>query len=156
MNGGGMAGRFGLILAAAASVAGAAAAAKAELSEYARPESVVLAVKADFAQPGGSVRLTVYDSAENFLESPLIKHQGTVNADGVAVIALPNLAAGSYAFAAYYDVNGDGKLNRGRIGRPKEPYVFSNDVRPKLRKPKFQETAVRVAPGDVVVLTLTK
>lgn len=152
-----MAGRFGFVLAAAASVAGvAAAAAKAELSEYARPETVVLAVKAEFAQPGGSVRLTVYDSAENFLEAPLIKHQGTVNEDGVAVIALPNLAAGSYAFAAYYDANRDGKLNRGRIGRPKEPFVFSNDVRPKLRKPKFQETAVRVAPGDVVVLTLTK
>lgn len=147
-----MAGR--LVLTVLAAAAASAAAAKAALSDYARPEAVVLAVKADFAPQGGSVRLTVYDSAERFLEEPLIKHQGTVNKDGVAVIALPSLAAGSYSFAAYYDANGDGKLNRGTLGRPKEPLVFSNDVRPKMRKPRFKETAVAVAPGDVVVMTL--
>ena len=149
-----MAGRFALMFIAAATAAGAAVAAKSELADYAKPESVVLAVKADFAPLGGAVRLTVYDSKEKFLRAPLMKHQGTINRDGVAVIDIPNLAAGSYSFAAYYDENGDGKLNRGSLGRPKEPFVFSNDVRPKLRKPKFDETAVKVAPGDVVVLTL--
>ena len=145
---------LGLAAAAAAATAGAAVCAKAGLPDYASPQTVVLAVKADFAPPGGMVRLTVYDSAAHFLHSPLIKHQGTVDANGYAVIALPSLRAGSYAFAAYYDVNGDGMLNRSMLGRPKEPFVFSNDVRPKLRKPKFNETAVTVAPGDVVVLTL--
>jgi uncharacterized protein (DUF2141 family) len=151
-----MTGRIALIFAGATLAAGAAAAAaKAELSGYAKPEAVVLAVKADFAPPGGAVRLTVYDSKERFLRMPLVKQQGVINEEGVAVIALSNLAAGAYSFAAYYDENGDGKLNRGTLGRPKEPFVFSNDIRPKMRKPKFDETAVNVVPGDVVVMTLT-
>lgn len=149
-----MAGRLALIFAAAALTASVTAAAKAMLAGYAEPGAVVLAVKADFAPPGGSVRLTVYDSEEGFLRAPLAKHQGTVNQDRVAVIAVPNLSAGAYSFAAYYDANGDGRLNRGAFGRPKEPFVFSNDIHPKLRKPKFSETAVKVAPGDVVVMTL--
>lgn len=130
---------------------GAGAAANAE---FARPGAVVLAVRADFAPPGGTVRLTVYDNAEHFLDAPMIKHKGVVNPDGVAVIPILNLAAGSYSFVAYFDANGDGKLNRGRLGRPQEPFVFSNNVRPKLRRPRFDETAVAVTPGDVVVLTL--
>ncbi len=142
------------MLAAAAIVATGAAAANAETSAYAQPEAVVLAIKADFAPAGSAVRLTVYDDADRFLDAPLIKDMGTVNAEGVAVIALSNLAAGDYSFAAYYDANGDGKLNRSMFGWPKEPFVFSNDVRPMLRKPRFNETAVAVEPGDVVVLTL--
>lgn len=148
-----MTGRL-ILAAAAAIVATGAAAEKAEYPAYAQPEAVVLAVKAGFAPPGGAVRLTVYDNAERFLEAPLTKLMGTVNEDGVAVIPLSNLAAGAYSFAAYYDANGDGKLNRGMFGRPKEPFVFSNNVRPMLRKPRFSETAVAVEPGDVVVLTL--
>lgn len=134
---------------------GAGAAANPEFADFAKPGAVVLAVRADFAPPGGTVRLTVYDNAERFLDAPMIKHKGVVNPDGVAVIPILNLAAGSYSFAAYYDANGDGKLNRGRLGRPQEPFVFSNNVRPKLRRPRFDETAVTVTPGDVVVLTLT-
>jgi len=46
-------------------------------------------------------------------------------------------------------------LNRGKvIGRPKEPLAFSNGVKPKLRKPRFEEAKVDVVPGSVVVLTL--
>jgi uncharacterized protein (DUF2141 family) len=71
------------------------------------------------------------------------------------VLALGDLAPGEYAFAAYLDENGDGKLNRGKVlGRPKEPVAFSNGVKPKLRKPRYDETKVSVAPGSVVVITL--
>ena len=46
-------------------------------------------------------------------------------------------------------------LNRGKVlGRPKEPVAFSNGVVPKLRKPRYDETKVAVAPGSVVVITL--
>lgn len=123
-------------------------------SRFAAGDAVVLAVRSTFAPPGGHVRLTVFDSPATFLETAAGKHEATVNDEGIAVITLKDLTPGAYVFVAWYDENADGKLNRNALGKPKEPYVFSNDVRPKLRKPTFDETKVEVAQGDVVVMTL--
>lgn len=123
-------------------------------SRFSTMNAVVLAVRSEFAPAGGHVRVTVYDGEENFLEMAAGKFETTVNDEGVALLTLENLAPGEYAFVAYFDENGDGKLNRNVIGKPKEPFIFSNDIRPKLRKPTFAETKVAVAPGEVVVLTL--
>jgi uncharacterized protein (DUF2141 family) len=124
------------------------------LAQYADPTSVVLAVKTAFPAPGGSVRVSVYDD-KAFLENAILKQQATLDKDGVALLTLRGLDPGAYAFVAYYDANGDGRLNRGGLlGKPKEPVVFSNGVRPKLRKPHFDEAKIDVAPGSVVVLTL--
>lgn len=124
-----------------------------DFSRYSDPMSVVLAVRTEFNAVGGAVRLSVYDE-KAFLEQAAVKHQAVVNAEGLAVVPIRGLAPGAYAFVAYYDENGDGKLNRGALGQPKEPIAFSNGVKPKLRKPRFDETKVDVAPGVVVVMTL--
>ncbi len=123
-------------------------------SKFSTAEGVVLAIRSEFAPMGGHVRVTAYDAAENFLETALAKYEAEVNAEGVALVTLKDLKPGDYAFVAYLDENGDGKLNRNALGKPKEPYIFSNDVRPKLRKPTFEETKVAVSAGEVVVLTL--
>lgn len=123
-------------------------------SKFRDADAVVLAIRSDFAPPGGHVRLTVFDDPATFLETPSAKHEATINADGVALVTLGALEPGDYAFVAYFDENEDGKLNRNAFGKPKEPFIFSNDVKPKLRKPTFEETKVAVAPGEVVVLTL--
>lgn len=148
----------GIGIGAAALAAGSALADNAPapeaLAQYADPSSVVLAVKAAFPVSGGSVRVSVYDD-KSFLGRAIMKNEATFGDDGVAVVALRGLEPGAYAFVAYFDANGDGRLNRGGVlGKPKEPLVFSNGVRPKLRKPHFDETKVEVAPGSVVVLTL--
>lgn len=148
-------------IAAVIAAAGAAQAASAPsqidaFAKYSDPAQIVAAVKTDFnAAPGQAVRLAVYDSEKAFLEEARAKHEAPLDKDGVAVLSLGDLGAGEYAFAAYLDVNGDGVLNRGKVlGRPKEPVAFSNGVKPKLRKPRYDETKVAVAPGSVVVITL--
>lgn len=126
-----------------------------DIARLADPDSIVLAVLATFPTRGGDVRVSVYPDADSFLERASLKETAPVDADGLAVVKLHDLSPGPYAFVAYYDANGDGMLNRGGVlGKPKEPYAFSNGVRPKLRKPRFDETAVDVQPGEVVVLTL--
>lgn len=122
-------------------------------SRLSSSDAVVLAVHAD-AGKGSEVRLTVYDGPETFLAAPASRHHATVGDDGLAVVKVRGLKAGDYAFVAYLDENGDGKLNRNALGKPKEPFIFSNDVKPKLKKPSFDETKVSVGPGEVVVLTL--
>lgn len=122
-------------------------------SRLSTANAVVLAVKAEAAE-GAPVRLTVYDNAATFLELPASRHQATIGEDGLAVVRVSGLKAGDYSIVAYVDENGDGKLNRNVVGKPKEPYIFSNDVKPKLKKPSFEETKVSVSPGEVVVLTI--
>ena len=39
----------------------------------------------------------------------------------------------------YHDENGDGKMNRNFFGIPKEPFGFSNNVKPKFSMPTFEE-----------------
>ncbi len=125
-------------------------------SVYADPAIPVAAIQTTFdVIPGKAIRLAVYDSEEAFLENATVKLQAPIDARGLAVLPLAGLEPGEYAFAVYLDLNGDGKLNRGKIfGRPKEPVAFSNGAKAKLRKPRFDEAKVTVEPGGVVVITL--
>lgn len=50
-------------------------------------------------------------------------------------------AAGTYAVAAYHDVNGDRELARHWNKLPAEPFALSNNQKLKLRMPKFDEAA---------------
>lgn len=147
---------FGVLLAGITAANADSAPAGNPFIKYANPYGAVAAIHTIFeAEPGQSVRLAVYDSEEAFLENALTKLEARLDATGLALVPLGNLAPGEYAFAAYLDENGDGKLNRGKIlGRPKEPVAFSNGAKAKLRKPHFDEAKVVIAPGQVIVITL--
>ncbi len=121
-----------------------------------KTDGPVAAVQANFAAtPGQAVRVTIYNSAESFLEAPFAKRYALINDHGLAIVPLHGIAPGEYSLAAYLDENGDGKLNRGKIlGIPKEPVAFSNGVKPKLSKPSFDETKVSVDVDSIVVITL--
>lgn len=121
---------------------------------FAEPDAAVLAVETPFGAQGGRVRLIVYDSKETFLGDAAAKFEAEIDAEGVAIVRLGPALTGDLAFVAYFDENGDGKLNRNMIGKPKEPYAFSNGVRPRLRRPKFSKAKVAVEPGAVLILSI--
>jgi uncharacterized protein (DUF2141 family) len=60
------------------------------------------------------------------------------------------LGAGTYAIAAYHDEDNDDKFDRFLLIL-REGYGFSNDVRPGLRAPAFDEAAFNVPPGGIAV-----
>lgn len=139
-----------------ATIAASSAVSSESVSPFSVPGAVVAAVHLEFEGfTGAPVRLSVYDSEENFLDVAATKLQALVNDDGVALLTVRGLEPGDYAFVAYLDEDRDGKLNRGSVlGRPKEPIAFSNGVVPKLRRPTFDETKVAVRDGSVVTITL--
>jgi uncharacterized protein (DUF2141 family) len=51
-----------------------------------------------------------------------------------------------YALAAFQDLNGNGSLERSKLGLPLEPYALTNDVG-RSRKPTFESAAVSIGPG---------
>ncbi len=49
------------------------------------------------------------------------------------------LPLGTYAVKVFQDLDNDGELDRGALGRPTEPYGFSNDARGRFGPPSWQE-----------------
>lgn len=88
----------------------------------------------------GYIRIGVFNSNEKFLkkDSTFKKYKVAVE-NNTETIIIDDLPKGEYAFILYHDKNSDGKMNRKLIGIPKEPFGFSNNVRPKFSKPTFDE-----------------
>ncbi|GAB5564415.1 MAG: hypothetical protein Wins2KO_14780 [Winogradskyella sp.] len=73
---------------------------------------------------------------KNFLETPISFQYVKINND--KVIANFELEPGEYAVSTFQDLNGNRKLDKKFYGPPKEPYGFSNNVRP-FGKPSFKK-----------------
>ncbi len=55
-----------------------------------------------------------------------------------------NLKSGKYAVSVMNDQNGNKILDKNFLGIPKEEWGVSNNVRPTLRAPKFEEAVFEV------------
>ena len=58
---------------------------------------------------------------------------------------------GDYAIAVYHDQNGNGKMDKRMFGIPKEPYGFSNNIKPVMSAPKFSECRFTVGDSGKVI-----
>jgi len=94
---------------------------------------------------GGSVRVAVYHSADNFNDVERANWKTAVPLTGDAVaectIPLQGLPA-TFAIAAYQDTNDNEKLDRGLLGIPSERYGFSNAARGKVGPPSFEQATI--------------
>ena len=61
------------------------------------------------------------------------------------VVEFDNLNPGDYAIVVSHDINDNNKLDKSWAGIPKEPYGFSNNVKPTLSAPSFKDCRVAVA-----------
>lgn len=59
-----------------------------------------------------------------------------------------NLPPGRYAVAVSHDINGNRRTDTNLFGIPTEDWGVSNNVRPTLRAPRFDEAAVQVPEGN--------
>ena len=50
-----------------------------------------------------------------------------------------DVAPGTYAVSVVHDINDSGGLDKNFVGIPKEPWGVSNNVRPTMRAPHFDE-----------------
>lgn len=65
-----------------------------------------------------------------------------------------DVADGTYAVSVLNDENGNRMVDTNFLGMPKEDWAVSNNVRPSLRAPRFDEAAFKVVNGENVILTL--
>ncbi len=56
----------------------------------------------------------------------------------------PQLAAGTYAVAVVHDENGNGKLDTNFLGIPTEGWGTTNNVKPLMSAPSFEDSKVKL------------
>ncbi|HEX9957306.1 MAG TPA: DUF2141 domain-containing protein [Fibrella sp.] len=91
----------------------------------------------------GKVEIGLFKPCEGFPDKCRPTESRQVTATKGSVRAVFEVDPGEYALAVFHDVNGNGKIDM-RFFIPREPYGFSNNVRPRFSPPKFAECQVRV------------
>ncbi len=131
----------------------------ASLLGAARPaaetQSVMVVVSA-LVSTISPVRLYFYNTREGFLKSGKWAFSKSVNPEGKSQFTLPvELPAGEWAVAITQDMNNNNKIDKNFLGIPTEPYAFSNNIRPTVAAPDFNECKFTVdGPGRVVSIVL--
>ena len=73
---------------------------------------------------------------------------------GATVVSFAGVLPGDYAIAAFYDLNGNQKLDKNLLGAPKEPVAVSNNVSATWAVPEFAAARIKLAAGQRLRLEL--
>ncbi|WP_005032869.1 DUF2141 domain-containing protein [Holophaga foetida] len=94
----------------------------------------------------GQVIVGYWTKADGFLDKmeKVAAKQAAQISGNAATVVFRNVAPGVCAFNLIHDENGNGKMDTNFIGIPKEGFGCTNDPRPKMRAPKFDEAKVNV------------
>jgi uncharacterized protein (DUF2141 family) len=90
-----------------------------------------------FTQAGKTHRLARLDA-----KAPEVKFEFT------------DLESGKYAIVVYHDDNSNKICDKNFFGIPTEAYAFSNNMRPKLSAPSFEECAVKLDKDKVITIKM--
>ena len=102
----------------------------------------------------GVILVALFDSADTFLHKVVNGQSATAQIPAITLV-FENVQPGRYALSAFHDRNGNGKLDSGAFGIPKEPFGFSRDARAPFGPPSFDDAAFDVpAEGLALVIHL--
>ena len=120
--------------------------------------SPVTVVVSSLVSTTSTVKLYFYNTRAGFLKSGKWAFSRSVNPEGKRTFTLPvDLPRGEWAVAITQDMNNNNKIDKNFLGIPTEPYAFSNNIRPTVAAPEFDECKFLVdGPGRVVSIVLKK
>jgi uncharacterized protein (DUF2141 family) len=92
---------------------------------------------------GGKLYVALYKEPDTFPKKGKEAMGQVVEATGERVtVVFRSIPPGMYAVAIFQDLNGNGELDKGFFGNPKEPFGFSNNVKPSMSAPSFKSASV--------------
>jgi uncharacterized protein (DUF2141 family) len=98
---------------------------------------------------GGVLRLGLYNAAlYPDDDSKPIASADVPAIGGETVVTLHGIVPGIYAIETFQDVNANNKMDTTWVGLPLEPFGFSQDARPFLSKPSFDDVKFTLAAGE--------
>jgi uncharacterized protein (DUF2141 family) len=118
-----------------------------------RDKNVNLTIKVSgFEKICGKLQIGLYNKASDFPEKGKEYKTTRVTVTSGIVKYTFNIPPGDYAAALYHDENSDGECNTNFLGIPTEAYGFSNNVKPVLSAPSFDETKVSVQKDEEIAI----
>lgn len=120
-----------------------------EASDICDTEKTQVRVTVTGSTGGGMLTLELYNDPKNFLDKKgRVRRVRVPSVVGAQTICLNQDTLGSYAVAAYHDIDGNRKLKKKWNKAPREPFALSNNPYVKeLRFPKFSESAFDLVAG---------
>lgn len=116
---------------------GAASTPASETAKKQKPLSITITNLKSATAP---VIFSVYDNEETYLDPKAqLKTYRFVPKGKTLKLKITDIKFGTYAIAFYQDMNDSGDIDKNGLGIPKEPYAFSNDIRPKMSAPSFAD-----------------
>jgi uncharacterized protein (DUF2141 family) len=99
----------------------------------------------------GKVEVGLYRNAANFAKVGLTyrKIRTTISGNQVSVV-FHDLDEGSYGVCVFHDENNNNSCDRSYLGFPKEPYGFSNNIRPVFSVPSFESCAIKLDKNKTI------
>lgn len=95
--------------------------------------------------PNGTIVLAAVCTSELEPSSCALGERKTASSSTMR-FSFEGLSPGRYAVAAYQDLNGNGSLDRSKLGLPLEPFGFSNDAG-RSGRPSFVSAAFVLGDG---------
>ena len=103
----------------------------------------------------GEIKVGIFNNETNFLKDGYaIKNYSIKVQNNTATLIISDLPKGEYAVTMYHDENSDNKMNTNFIGIPKEPYGFSNNIKPKMSAPKYKDCKFTFSENKTVQIKL--
>ncbi len=101
----------------------------------------------------GEIGCALYASPDGFpMDLPrALAGQWQPARSGGVECRFPGLKRGIYAVAVSHDLNGNHRTDTNFLGIPTEDWGVSNNVRPGMRAPKFDEAQVGVGERDLEI-----
>ncbi|MEP6676624.1 MAG: DUF2141 domain-containing protein [Ferruginibacter sp.] len=93
------------------------------------------------------VRIALYTNSEKFPSANdyFLAKIFIPGKTGDAVFKIDGIMPGDYALAVFQDLDNNSKLNTNFFGYPKEPFCFSNNIKPFFSAPGFKECRIAVS-----------
>lgn len=104
----------------------------------------------------GSIRIGVFNKEKDFLKrEAAIEHYYIEVKNTTETITIDDLPKGDYALSMFHDLNADDEFNLNFLGIPKEPYGFSNNIKPKFSAPSYEDCKFSLEEDLLLEVTLS-
>lgn len=92
----------------------------------------------------GNIRVGIYKVTNDFPneDDTYARKIYIINRTGSIKMSIKDLEYGQYAIAVYQDINKNDRLDTNLFGAPKEPFAFSNNVKPRFSAPDFNDCKI--------------
>lgn len=102
----------------------------------------------------GTVEVSLFDSAENFMKKPFYQESGVPDDEGNLQVTFLNVFEGTYGLVVVHDENGNELYDSGFLGFGAEPVGYSNNARPWFTRPDFEEVSFEVQSDLEVTINM--